>query len=70
MDRVYDAIADIFHYIVAAVAGFIGLLVRKVFTAEKKIALLESHLEQQKAELTEVRDGVKRIEGWIMEKSK
>lgn len=70
MDRVYDAIADIFHYIFVALAGAIGLLVRKVFTSEKKIALLEQHLEQQRAELTEVKDGVKRIEGWIMEKSK
>jgi Tfp pilus assembly protein PilN len=70
MERLYDALADLFHYIVAGLAAFIGLLVRKVFTAEKKIALLETHLEQQKAELTEVRDGVKRIEGWIMEKSK
>ena len=70
MERLIDLLSGIEHYLFVAMAGGIGLLVRKVFTSEKKIALLEQHLQQQRAELTEVKDGVKRIEGWIMDQAK
>ena len=60
-----------------AVGGFIGWLVRRVLTNQAEIALLKQDLEKrdvQRSEdreaLADVRDSVKRIEGWIMEKSK
>lgn len=31
----------------AAVVGFVGLLIRKIFTSEKRIALLEAEIEQR-----------------------
>lgn len=77
MERLIDAGYSIAHWIVAALATAIGVLVRKVFTAEKKIELLEQHLvardkqrEEDREAIAEVRDSVKRIEGWIMDQAK
>lgn len=75
MDRLIDAGYNIAHWIVAALATAIGVLVRKVFTAEKKIELLEQHLvardkqrEEDREALVELRDDVKEIRSWIMER--
>lgn len=75
MDRLIDAGYNLAHWIVAALATAIGVLVRKVFTAEKKIELLEQHLvardkqrEEDREALVELRDDVKEIRSWIMER--
>lgn len=75
MERLIDAGYSIAHWIVAALATAIGVLVRKVFTAEKKIELLEQHLvardkqrDEDREALVELRDDVKEIRSWIMER--
>lgn len=75
MERLIDAGYNLAHWIVAALATAIGVLVRKVFTAEKKIELLEQHLvardkqrEEDREALVELRDDVKEIRSWIMER--
>lgn len=77
MERLIEAGYSIAHYIFVALAGAVGILVRKVFTAEKKIELLEQHLisrdkqrEEDREALVELRDDVKEIRSWIMEKAK
>lgn len=77
MERFIEVGYSIAHWIVAALATAIGVLVRKVFTAEKKIELLEQHLvardkqrDEDREAIAEVRDSVKRIEGWIMDQAK
>jgi hypothetical protein len=77
MERLIEAGYSIAHYVFVALAGAVGILVRKVFTAEKKIELLEQHLisrdkqrEEDREALVELRDDVKEIRSWIMEKAK
>lgn len=77
MERLIDAGYNLAHWIVAALATAIGVLVRKVFTAERKIELLEKHLmtrdkqrDEDREALSELRDDVKEIRSWIMEKAK
>lgn len=77
MDRLISAGYEIAHWIFVALATAIGVLVRKVFTAERKIELLEKHLmtrdkqrDEDREALAELRDDVKEIRSWIMEKAK
>lgn len=77
MERLIETGYSIAHWVVAALATAIGVLVRKVFTAEKKIELLEQHLvardkqrDEDRQAISEVRESVKRIEGWIMDQAK
>lgn len=57
-DFIYWAVTGI----VGAVASFGLLLVRKVFTSEKKIALLEADLERREQARSEDRERMARIE--------
>lgn len=75
MERLIDVGYSIAHWIFAALATAIGVLVRKVVTAERKIELLEQHLiardkqrEEDREALVELRDDVKEIRSWIMER--
>ncbi len=77
MERLLEVSGNIFAAIVVAVGSFIAWLVRRVLTNQAEIALLKQDLEKrdiQRGEdreaLADVRESVKRIEGWIMEKSK
>lgn len=77
MERLYDGLYGIAHYLFVAMAGGIAWLVRTVLTNQKQIALLQQDItsrDKQRAEdreaLSDVRESVKRIEGWIMERGK
>lgn len=77
MERWVEVGGNIFTAIILAVGTFIAWLVRRVLTNQAEIALLKQDLERrdvQRSEdreaLSDVRESVKRIEGWIMEKSK
>ncbi len=77
MERLIEIGGNIFTAAVLAVGTFIAWLVRRVLTNQAEIALLKQDLERrdvQRSEdreaLSDVRESVKRIEGWIMEKSK
>lgn len=77
MDRLIEIGSNVFTAAVIAVGGFIGWLVRRVLTNQAEIALLKKDLERRDVQrvedreaLSDVRESVKRIEGWIMEKSK
>ena len=77
MERLIEISSNVFTAAVIAVGGFIGWLVRRVLTNQAEIALLKEDLtrrdklrDEDREALSDVRDSVKRIEGWIMEKSK
>ena len=77
MERWLEIGGNIFTAIVLAVGTFIAWLVRRVLTNQAEIALLKQDLEKRDVQrgedreaLADVRESVKRIEGWIMEKSK
>ena len=77
MDRLFEIGGSIVTAVILAVGGFIGWLVRRVLTNQAEIALLKDDLtrrdklrDEDREALSDVRDSVKRIEGWIMEKSK
>ncbi len=77
MERLLEVSGNIFAAIVVAVGSFIAWLVRRVLTNQAEIALLKQDLEKRDVQrgedreaLADVRESVKRIEGWIMEKSK
>ena len=60
-----------------AIGGGIGWLVRRVLTNQAEIGMLKQHLEsrdkqreEDREALGDVRDSVKRIESWIMERGK
>lgn len=77
MDRWVEIGGNLFTATVLAVGTFIGWLIRRVFTVQAEIDLLKRDLEKRDVQrgedreaLADVRESVKRIEGWIMEKSK
>ena len=77
MDRLFEIGGSIVTAAILAVGGFIGWLVRRVLTNQAEIALLKDDLtrrdklrDEDREALSDVRDSVKRIESWIMEKSK
>lgn len=77
MERLFEIGGNIFTAIILAVGTFIAWLVRRVLTNQAEIALLKQDLEKRDVQrgedreaLADVRESVKRIEGWIMEKSK
>lgn len=77
MERILEIGGNLFTAAVLAVGGFIAWLVRRVLTNQAEIALLKQDLEKRDVQrgedreaLADVRESVKRIEGWIMEKSK
>lgn len=77
MERLIDFGVNLGTAVVGAVAAGVAWLVRRVLTNEAEIALLKQHLksrdelrDEDREALGDVRDSVKRIEGWIMERGK
>ena len=77
MERFFDFGLNLATGIVTAIAGGVWWLIRRVTTNQAEIALLKQEIEardklrgEDREALSEVRDSVKRIEGWIMEKAK
>lgn len=76
-ERIADAGSALIVSVVVAVGSGIGWLIKRVLTNQAEIALLRQHLENRDKErdedreaIADVRDSVKRIEGWIMERGK
>lgn len=77
MERLVEIGGNIVTAIILAVGTFIAWLVRRVLTNQAEIALLKQDLERRDVQrgedreaLADVRESVKRIEGWIMERGK
>lgn len=76
-ERIAELGTNIIGAALLAIGGGIGWLVRRVLTNQAEIGLLKQHLEtrdkqrdEDREALGDVRDSVKRIEGWIMERGK
>jgi hypothetical protein len=76
-ERIAELGTNIIGAALLAIGGGIGWLVRRVLTNQAEIAMLKQHLEsrdelrrEDREALGDVRDSVKRIEGWIMERGK
>lgn len=76
-ERIADAGSALIVSVVVAVGSGIGWLIKRVLTNQAEIALLRQHLEnrdkqrdEDREAIADVRDSVKRIEGWIMERGK
>ncbi len=74
-ERIAELGTNIIGAALLAIGGGIGWLVRRVLTNQAEIGLLKQHLEtrdkqrdEDREALGDVRDSVKRIEGWIMER--
>jgi hypothetical protein len=77
MERLIDFGVNLGTAVVGAVAAGVAWLVRRVLTNEAEIALLKQHLksrdelrDEDREALGDVRESVKRIESWIMERGK
>ena len=77
MERLIDFGVNLGAAVVGAVAAGVAWLVRRVMTNEAEIALLKQHLksrdelrDEDREALGDVRESVKRIESWIMERGK
>ena len=77
MERIFDFGLNIATGIATAIAAGVLWLIRRVLTNQEEIALLKQDIEsrdklrsEDREALAEVRESVKRIEGWIMEKAK
>lgn len=62
IEKIEDYIFWAITGIATSVAGFGALLIRKVFTSEKKIALLEADLEKREQSRNEDRERMANIE--------
>lgn len=76
-ERIADLTTSTAAAIVVAIGGGITWLIRRVLTNQAEIALLKQSLDardkqrdEDREALADVRDSVKRIEGWIMERGK
>lgn len=76
-ERIADLTTSTAAAIIVAIGGGITWLIRRVLTNQAEIAILKQSLDardkqrdEDREALADVRDSVKRIEGWIMEKSK
>ena len=74
-DRLAESLQSLFTAAVIGIGGGVAWLVRRVLTDQQEIALLKQHLatadrlrDEDREAISEVRDGVKRIESWIMER--
>lgn len=77
MERLIDFGVNLGTAVVGAVAAGVAWLVRRVLTNEAEIALLKQHLksrdelrDEDREAFGDVRESVKRIESWIMERGK
>lgn len=77
LERIADGVQGLVLSAFVALGSFAVWLVRRVLTNQQEIALLKQDLEardKQRSEdreaLSDVRESVKRIEGWIMERGK
>ncbi len=73
LDHLREGISALIAALVAAVVAAFGWLVRTVFTNQRKIDLLEQSLlhrdrerDEMRSDISEVKDGVKRIESVLM----
>lgn len=76
-ERIADLTTSTAAAIIVAIGGGITWLIRRVLTNQAEIALLKQSLDardkqrhEDREALADVRDSVKRIEGWIMERGK
>lgn len=76
-ERIAELGTNIIGAALLAIGGGIGWLVRRVLTNQAEIAMLKQHLEsrdqlrsEDREALGDVRESVKRIESWIMERGK
>lgn len=60
-DNIGDYILNAYTITLTALVGAIGFLVRKIFTSEKKIELLEQSLSHFEEEIKELRADVKQL---------
>ncbi len=74
-ERLAEISTNLFTAAVVAIGGGVAWLVRRVLTNQAEIAMLKQHLDtrdkqrdEDREALGEVRDSVKRIDGWIMER--
>lgn len=72
-DRISSAVDSAMTWLVVTVLGGIAWLIRRVFTNQKQIELLQADLKHRERQRDEDRDriakierGVERIEGWIV----
>ena len=77
MDRLFDFGLNVATAVLGAIAAGVGWLIRRVLTNQAEIALLKQHIDardklrdEDREAIADVRESVKRIEGWIMEKAK
>jgi hypothetical protein len=77
MDRLFEFGWNMATAGLIGIASGVGWLIRRVLTNQEEIALLRSNIEardklrdEDREAISDVRESVKRIEGWIMEKSK
>jgi len=61
MINLLDHAGSIFLAVVTALIGAIGFLVRKIFTNEKQIAILQTQVDHNKSILTEMRADIKNL---------
>lgn len=76
-ERIADLTTSTAAAIIVAIGGGITWLIRRVLTNQAEIAILKQSLDardkqrdEDREALADVRDSVKRIEGWIMERGK
>jgi hypothetical protein len=74
-ERIAELGTNIIVASVVAIGGGIGWLVRRVLTNQAEIAMLRQHLEtrdkqreEDREALVELRDDVKEIRSWIMDR--
>ena len=77
MERVADAGSSLIVTAIVSVGGGIVWLVRRIFTNQQQIEMLSAEIKHRdelrqmdRTDITEVKNSVKRIEGWIMERDK
>lgn len=77
LDKAADATTSIVVTCITATGGAVVWLVRRILTNQAQIELLSKEIDHRdtlrqmdRADITEVKESVKRIEGWIVDSRK
>lgn len=77
MDRFGDIVQSVSTWLITAVVGGIGWLIRRVITNQKQIEMLQDELrrreklrDEDRERMAKIERGVERIEGWMLERRK